>query len=231
VNQQGQGQERMKIGEALARMVHRSRFVLWGVLAVIVVLFLGYFVWNEIDKKWTYDSTVLAEGAQELSQKWSAEQDTQKKAALESDLAGQLSKLISRYPRQYGGQRGLLLRADMSLAKKAWDDAREDYEDLAKRFPRSYLAPIALFNAAVCLEEKGERDAAKALYLKVADSYKDAPVAPRALFGAGRIDEENEAFAEAGKRYDQLASQYPASDWTKLGKNRIIALKVLGKLN
>ncbi len=226
-----QPQEKLKIGEVLTRAVDRFRFVLWGVLGAAAVFLLAYFVYNEIDKKLTYDSTLLAEGAETLYQSWALESDATKKATLETDLKDQLARLVSKYPRQYGGQRGLLLRADLAFAGKSWDDAQADYEALAKRFPRSYLAPIALFNAAICLEEKGDKDDAQGLYDKVVKSYADSVIAPRALFNAARIDEEKEAYTEASVRYNDLSTKYPASDWTKLGKNRIIALKVAGKLN
>ncbi len=80
------------------------------------------------------------------------------------------------------------------------------------------------------MEEKGDRDGAQALYMKVISAYKDSAVVPRALFGAARIDEQKGAFEEARKKYDTLDADHPQSVWTKLAKNRIIALKVEGKI-
>ena len=146
------------------------------------------------------------------------------------DLAGQLDRLVARYPRQYGGQRGLFLRADLRFRGKDWEGARADWEQLARRFPASYLASVSLFNAGVCAEEKGDLEAAQALYMRVADGYKDSGAAPRALFDAGRLDEQKGAWDEARRKYELLESDYASSSWTKLAKNRIISLKVEGKL-
>jgi len=231
----GQGQQtqpeplRRRISNFLARTVDRFRIALWVILIAAAVFLIGYLIYTEINKKLIYDSSTLAEGAQDLFDKWTAEPDAAKKATLEKDLTAQVDRLVDRYPRQYGGQRGLFLRADLSYAKKAWDAALKDYETLAGRFPKSYLAPISLFNAAICAEEKGDADGAQKLYARVY-AYKESTVAPRAIFNAGRIDELKGAWAEAQKKYEQMDSLYSQSVWTKLAKNRIVELKVQGKI-
>lgn len=230
----GQGQQtqpeplRRRISNFLARTVDRFRIALWVILIAGAVFLIGYLIYTEINKKLIYDSSTIAESAQDLFDKWTAEPDAAKKATLEKDLTAQVDTLVDRYPRQYGGQRGLFLRADLSYAKKAWDAALKDYETLAGRFPKSYLAPISLFNAAICAEEKGDTDGAQKLYARVY-AYKDSTVAPRAVFNAGRIDELKGAWAEAQKKYEQMDSLYSQSVWTKLAKNRIVELKVQGK--
>ena len=191
---------------------------------------VGYFIYTEVNKKLAADSTVLAEGAQDLYDKWQAESDAAKKAALEKELMDQLQVLINRYPRQYGGQRGLFIRANVSYEKKAWEDAQKDYQTLAARFPTSYLAPISLFDAGVCLEEKGDTAAALAVYTKISQSYQNSPVAPRAMFDVARLDEQKGSYDDARKKYDQIDSLFPTSIWDKLAKNRIIELKVMGKV-
>lgn len=223
-------QEKRKLGEIIAHYVHRVRYVLWGVLIAAAVFLVGYLIWTEVAKKRLVDSSLLAEGAATLFDSWSGEQDAAKKATLEKDLADQLDRLIARYPRQYGGQRGLFLRAEMRFQTKAWDLARADYESIARLFPSSYLAAVGLFNAGVCAEEKGEPDAAQTLYMQVVEKYKDSGAAPRALFDAARLDELKGAWDEARAKYEQMETDYMASTWTKLAKNRIIALKVEGKL-
>jgi TolA-binding protein len=223
-------QENRRVGDIIAHWVHRLRFALWGVLIAAGVFLVGYLVWSEVGKKRLVDSTLLAEGAQTVFDSWAGEPDEAKKAAIEKDLGDQLDRLISRYPRQYGGQRGLFLRADLRFSRKDWDGARADYENLARLFPRSYLAAVSLFNAGVCAEEKGDAEAAQALYMRVADGYTDSGAVPRALFNAGRLDEQKGAWDEARAKYERLESDYAASSWTKLAKNRIISLKVEGKL-
>jgi len=236
VQQTGQGQQsaptplRRRISNFLAHTVDRFRIALWVVLIAAAVFLVGYLVYSEVNKKIIADSTLQVEGAQGVYDSWQTETDAAKKAALEKDLGDRLNRVISRYPRQYGGQRALFLRAEVGYAKKDWDAALKDYTTLASRFSTSYLAPVSLFDAAVCLEEKGDKDTAQKLYVQAYTSYKDSTVAPRALFDAGRLDEAKGVWTDAQKKYEQMDSLYGQSAWTKLAKNRVIELKVQGKI-
>jgi tetratricopeptide (TPR) repeat protein len=234
--QTSQGQQvpteplRRRISNFLARTVDRFRVALWVILITAAVLLVAYFIYNEVNRKLISDATMLAEGAESIYSSWQSESDAAKKATLEKDLKAQLDQLIGRFARQYGGQRGLFIRAELSFQAKAWDAALKDYESLAVTFPKSYLAPVSLFDAAICSEEKGDRDNAQRLYVKAYESFPESTVAPRAIFNAARLDEEKSAWAEAQKRYELIDSQYSQSEWNKLAKNRLIQLKVLGKI-
>jgi tetratricopeptide (TPR) repeat protein len=221
---------RRRINHFLSNMVSRFRIALLVILIAAAAFLAGYFIYNEVSKKLVADSTLLAERVQVKFDTWRGETDVAKKPELEKDLLDQLGSLINRYPRQYGGQRGLFLRADVNYGKKAWDEALKDYVALAARFPKSYLAPISLFNAAVCYEEKGDTDNALKLYAQVASSYKDSTSAPRALFDSGRLYEAKSDWANAQKAYQSMDGLYAQSMWTRLAKNRLVALKVLGKI-
>ncbi len=220
---------RRRISGFLAHMVTRFRIGLLVVLIAAAAFLVGYFVYDQVNKKLAADSTLIAESAEDLYGKWQGETDVAKKAAIEKDLLDQLGRVISRYPRQYGAERGLFVRAALYTEKKSWDPALADYTTLASRFPKSYLAPISLFNAAVCLEEKGDAEGAEKLYVRAFTDYKDSTVAPRAIFDAGRLDEAKGAWADAQKKYESMDSLYSQSIWTKLAKNRLVELKVLGK--
>jgi len=223
-------QEKRRPSEILSHYVHTWRYILWGILALAVAFLIAYFVYTEVNRRLATQSTALSEEVQDLFDKWSTEGNADKKAALEKDLLEKADRVLTRYPRQYGGERALFLRASVRFDKKAWDDAAKDYKSLADRFPRSYLTPVALFDAAACLEEKGDREGAEALYMSVVNGHKNSAVVPRALFAAGRIDEDRGAFDDARKKYETLDTDHPQSGWTKLAKNRIIALKVEGKI-
>ncbi len=162
VQQQGQKvpQEpmRRRINNFLARTVDRFRIALLVILIAAAAFLVGYLIYGEIAKKLAADSTTLAESMQTKFDAWQSESDATKKAALEKDLVAQLGTLISRYPRQYGGQRGLFLRADVSYNDKSWDAAIKDYQALADHFPKSYLAPVSLFNAGGMRRGEGRRE-------------------------------------------------------------------------
>jgi TolA-binding protein len=224
-------QERMgrRISAFLTRSVSRFRIALLVLLAAAAAALIGYFVYMEVSKKLANESAAMAERLQDQYDNWKQESDASKKAALEKDLFDGLGTLIARYPRQYGGQRGLFLRAQANFDNKAWDASLADYQTLAARFPGSYLAPISLFDAAVCYEEKGDTDSALKLCIRASTDYKDSSVAPRATFDAGRLYEAKSDWANAQKTYQSMDETWPQSLWTRLAKNRLIELKVLGK--
>jgi len=221
---------RRRISNFLARSVSRFRIALLVIVVAAAAALVGYFIYGEVTRKLANDSALMAERLQTQYDSWRQESDAAKKAALEKDLFDQLGTLINRYPHQYGGQRGLFLRAEAWYEKKTWDSAAKDYQTLADRFPKSYLAPISLFDAAVCAEEKGDTDNALALYVKAASGYRDSAVAPRALFDAGRLYEAKGDWANAQKTYQSMDESYAQSMWTRLAKNRLVELRVLGKV-
>jgi TolA-binding protein len=223
-------QEKPRIHHILTHLVHRGRYALWTILILIAVFLVVYFAWTQWNTKRAADSTLAAEAVQDQYDKWNSESNADKKATLEKALMDGVDQLVARYPRHYGGERGLYIRANVFFADKSWEKAAGDYQELAKRFPQSYLAPISLFEAGVCLEQKGDKAGAQALYMRVTDGYKDSAAAPRALFDAARLDEDKGAFEDAQKKYDTLGTSFASSQWTTLAKNRIIALKVAGKI-
>jgi TolA-binding protein len=218
------------IADGLSRFLHRFRFVLWGVLGAALVFLVGWFGWAEINRRQSADATLRAEQAQKVYDQWTAETDASKKTGLQKDLAARLDALVARHGRLYGTQRALLLRADMNFGLASWDAAAADYRELARRFPSSYLAPIALFNAGVSLEEKADTAGAAAAYTEVVTRFKGSAVAPRALFALGRLAEGAGTWDEAKTRYEELDTDWPSSEWAKLAKNRLVALKVAGKI-
>jgi TolA-binding protein len=222
--------EKRRPADVVAGILHNLRYVLLGVLILGAVFIIVFFVWTAVNDKAAADSTVAAETVEKQFNTWQGETDAAKKTAAEQELLAALDGLISRYPRQYGGQRGLYWRAEVYFSGKLWDKAAADYSELAARFPQSYLAPISLYNAGVALEQNGDSEGALAKYLTITKNYKDTGVAPRALFDAGRLYEAKNAVEDAQKSYESLESTYPGSEWTKFAKNRVIALKVEGKI-
>lgn len=219
-----------RIASALTQFLNRFRFAIWGLLGAVLVFLAGYVVWSEITRRQSAVATREVEQAEEIYDAWTAETDAAKKEALQTDLLARLDGLAARPGRLYGSQRALKLRADLRFELGAWDEAAADYREIARRFPASYLAPIALFDAATCLEEKGDREGAVGLYTELVTRWKGTSVAPRALFALGRLAEEAQSWDEARSRYEQLDAEWPSSAWTQLAKNRLIALKVAGKI-
>jgi TolA-binding protein len=216
--------------DRLSTVLQKGRLPLLIVLIAGLAGLIGYFVYNEVQAAAREKSAVWAEKTQDLEQQWSAEADATKKQALEKEINDLLDRILSRYPRQYAAQRALLLRAEMAYGSKDWSKAAENYQALAGRFPRSYLAPLGLLYAGVSYEELGDAKKALASYQRIAQRYRDSYLLPHVLFSIGRLLETDGDNAGALKAYNQLEDDHPDSNWTKLARNRILQLKIEGKI-
>jgi tetratricopeptide (TPR) repeat protein len=226
-----QGEAKTRFIDLLSGFLHKFRIVFLVLLAVLLAVVIAYFAWSEWQSAAREKSTLWAENAQDLYQKWVSEPDVTKKQATEKELNELLQRILSKYPRQYGAQRAQLISADMAYEAKDWSKAAGDYLALAQRFPRSYLAPLGLLYGGVCYEEQGDAQKALAAYEQLTKRYKDSYLQPRALFSTGRLLEQAGDFAGAKKAYDQMEEKYPLSNWTKAARNRIIELGIKGKIS
>lgn len=103
---------------------------------------------------------------------------------------------------------------------------QEDYASAKDAFLKAYelntkiyLAPIALVNEAACTEAMGDTTGALDLYNKVFDDYKESGVAAKALFNVARIYLQQGNTQLAGTVFEQVATDYPNSEYGKLAKN------------
>jgi TolA-binding protein len=146
------------------------------------------------------------------------------------ELEQLIEEILSRYPRQYAAQRAIFIRANLAFENEQWPEAADQYRALAKSFPKSYLAPLSLFNAAVSYEQADDLEQGIAAYRDLSEQFADNFLVPHALFSMGRLYEVNEDYQSAFEVYNRLEDEFPLSNWTKMGRNRIIDLKVKGRI-
>lgn len=134
-----------------------------------------------------------------------------------TDLAGKGSK----YPS---------LKAEYLLGMVAFQD--EEYQKAADSFlsvyteaDGNYLGSLALANAAAAAEELGDDSLALEYYTKIIDEFGfTAAESPKALFGQARLQEKSGNIELAKATFQQLADQFPTSEYAKLATNRLALL-------
>jgi len=218
-----------RITDKLSRFLQRSRIPLLVTLIVLAVFVIGYFGWTEWERRARERSAVQAEQAQELYREWQSEQDPDARQGLEEDLRARLTDIRKSYPRQYAAQRAAFLEGSLEYELEQWEAAAKAFASLASRAPKSYLAPLALMNAGICYERLGAPQEALSAYRRVVDGYEDSFLVPEVLFAIGRLEEQEGNYPAAVEAYNLLEEQHPLSNWTKLGRNRIIALELDGR--
>ena len=152
----------------------------------------------------------------------------------ETEIAARQDKAVSSLSELVGksgivGVRANMLSAEIYYQKKDFENARSAWLAAAQKGKNTYIAPIAFFNAASCSEELGNLDDAAAGY-KSASEVKDFYEAAHALFSLGRVQEAKGDFVAAAASYQALVDKSPEDSWAKLAKNRLVSLKISGKV-
>lgn len=152
----------------------------------------------------------------------------------ETEIAARQDKAVSSLSELVGksgivGVRANMLSAEIYYQKKDFENARSAWLAAAQKGKNTYIVPIAFFNAASCSEELGNLDDAAAGY-KSASEVKDFYEAAHALFSLGRVQEAKGDFVAAAASYQALVDKSPEDSWAKLAKNRLVSLKISGKV-
>ena len=103
--------------------------------------------------------------------------------------------------------------------QEEYEEARDAFKKAYELNTKIYLAPLALVNEAACEEALGNTSAAISLYSTIVSDYAESGVGAKALFNAGRIYYEQGNTELAKTYFEQVATDYPNSEYGKLGKN------------
>lgn len=224
--------ETLTTSERLAAFLSGHRTLLLVLGAALLVSVFGAVIIYQV-----YDTRMerAARAAELLAQDWeewqrlsrTGEEDAL--AAVETRLRDRAESTIRDYSRSYGALRSLHILSLLEWELENHEALRETSLQLVDRFPGSHLVGTALVNAAAASEEMGDPAEARRLLERVA-SGEGAPTLekPRALFNLGRLAEEAGESMEALEYYNRLVNDHPDSNWTNLGRNRIIWLSSRG---
>jgi tetratricopeptide (TPR) repeat protein len=103
--------------------------------------------------------------------------------------------------------------------QEEYTEARDAFKKAYELNKDIYLAPLALVNEAACEEALENDSAAIELYNQIANDYPESGVAAKALFNLGRIYYQQGSTELAKTVFEQVATDYPNSEYGKLGKN------------
>lgn len=221
--------EEQHIAHHIADFLRKFRVVLFGILGAVILVLIVVAIWTAVTESRMKASTLAIENAENQLSSYQSEQDATKKAALEMSLKTSLDKVIASYPHLYAAQKAYAIKAQLAEDAKDWQSAENDWLAASKLLKKDFFAPIALQSAAVAAEERGAEDKAAGYYKTfIAEYGKNAVGIVHAYFALGRIAETAKNYTEAIGYYEKLVSTYPDDDWTKLAKDRILALRSQG---
>lgn len=222
---------KQKFLASLSNLLHKYKTFLIVILVIIIVGVVIFAIASEIVKNRINTSTHEIEQVQDDYEHWLAAEEEDKKSELEQSILAETETIINRYSKLYAAQRAYFIRGMLHFDKNELEKAVMNFSEVVSTFPQSYLAPISLVNNAIALEESGKIEEAIDTYSQVIAEYRDSfPGIPEALFSLGRLYEKVGDFSSAFDVYSDLEDSFPSSNWTKLARNRIIRLKVDGKI-
>ena len=142
--------------------------------------------------------------------------------ALVSDLQALASKGGSKYPEL----KAEYLLAMVNYTNEDFTTALDGFLKIADIGKDLYLGTLALINAAVASEQLGDKVKALEYYQRVYDTYgKETPESPKALFNVARLQEANNNATLAKAVLQQLADEFPNSEYAKLAQSRLVVLQ------
>jgi len=134
-----------------------------------------------------------------------------------TDLAGKGSK--------YPSQKAEYLLGMIAFQDEAYQKAIDSFLSVYSNADGSYLGSLALANAAAAAEELGNDSLALEYYTKIIDEFGfTAAESPKALFGQAHLQEKSGNTELAKATFQQLADQFPTSEFAKLAINRVALL-------
>jgi len=222
-------EEQQHITHHVADFLRRFRLVLLGILGAVIVVVIAVAIWTAVTESQMKDSTLAIENAENELSTYQSEQDQTKKAALEKTLTASLDKIIVSWPKLYAAQKAHAIKAQLDETAKDWAGAEKEWVAASNLLKNDFLAPIALQSAAAAAEERGADDKAAGYYKTLLAKYgKNTVGVVHAYFALGRISEESKDYTAAVGYYEKIVAGYPNDDWTKLAKDRILALRSQG---
>ncbi|MFP4362407.1 MAG: tetratricopeptide repeat protein [Spirochaetia bacterium] len=221
-----------KLIQALSSGIYKHRFLLIGLFVFMVVFFIVFGVYSELQKSRSQEAAEHIEAVNEQFITWIDTTDEDEKTAIAEEIFESTESILETYPNTFAAQKAMFIQANLDFNQENYEEAITGFTQLIDRYPETYLAPIAQFNIAAAYENLEEADNAIAAFESLLADFPQAVAQnTRALMNVGRLHESQEEWEEAEIAYTRLIDGYPESHWTNIAENRIIYLTVSGYID
>lgn len=203
---------------------NRKLLIILGGVVLAVLIALGVVLYvndRNLEKRFSQIDSLQSTYTSLMAEDASGEGYQEKLDSLVADL-----KALS----VSGGKKYPGARAEYMLGLVYWDladyqQAMDAFLNAHSRMPSTYLGSLSLFNAGACAEELGDDVKAIEYYQRIWDDYgNQAAESPKALFGIARLNEKAGNTELAQATFQQLADEFPSSEYAKLAQNRLLLL-------
>lgn len=205
-------------------------FSKWGVviayisvvilIAAIALVSIGIYESKRLNKQ--FNEIDLLESDYMIFQ--SLGEDDESYAQKREELLLGLNALASK-GKGYPALKAQYLLGLFAFTEGSYREAIDHFNGVYQMGKNTYFQSLALANAAASAENMGDVQQALEYYTRIIDEFGfEAAESPKALFAQGRLEEGRGNTDLAKATFQQLADQFPNSEYAKLALNRIAFL-------
>lgn len=214
-----------RLEASLNSLLGRNKKLLLIVFIVIIVALVGLGIGTSISKSTLNKQFNLID---ELEDSYASLQvmdsDDAAYQTKYDELIAQLTDLAGKKA-NYPSLKAEYLMGMIAFEKGEFQKALDSFFAVYGKAKDTYMGSLSLSNAAVAAEELDNSALALEYYTKLIDEFGfSAAEAPKALFAQGRLQESGGNKELAKATFQQLADQFPGSEFGKLAKNRLALL-------
>lgn len=216
--------EKMQNGLSNFIIGNRKLLIIVGCAILVVLIALGVVLYmndRNLEKQFTQIDSLQSTYTALMAEDATAEGYQAKMDSLVADLEALSVSGGKKYP----GARAMYMLGLIYQDQADYQRAMAAFLDTHSRMSDTYLGSLALFNAGACAEDLGDDAKAMEYYQRVWDDYgNQAAESPKALFGIARLNEKAGDTELAKATFQQLADEFPSSEYAKLAQNRLLLL-------
>lgn len=210
---------------SLNSMLGKNKKVLLIALIVIVVALIGLGIGTSVAKSNLNKQFNLID---ELEDSYATLQGMDSEAAdyqaKYDDLLAQLQDLASKGAK-YPALKAEYVLGMIAFEKEEYQKALDSFYSVYGKSKETYMGSLSLSNAGAAAEELDNTALALEYYTKLIDEFGfSAAEAPKALFAQARLQENGGNVELAKATFQQLADQFPGSEFGKLAQNKLALL-------
>jgi len=195
------------------------------VLLAIVLVLIGLGIGSSVSKKSQQAQFDLIDRLQSSYQDLSV-MDSEDAAYQEAydTLVGDLNALATK-SKGYPGLKATYILGMLAYEHDDYQGALDTFKQVYDRSKQTYMGSLALANAAASAENLGNDALALEYWTRIIDEYGfTAAESPKALFGQARLQQKMGNIDLAKATFQQLADQFPTSEFAKLATNSLAVL-------
>ncbi|MDC7236567.1 MAG: hypothetical protein PQJ49_02255 [Sphaerochaetaceae bacterium] len=214
--------ENQVIENQVSSFLSNNSKIIKYILIAIVVVILGIIILNAaMNSKAEKNMDALEVAQTEFASATAADADSE---TYSEDLEKAISDLEAlENEKGYVGLKSSYLLALKEFSDEDYQSALDKFINISEKASGTYMGSLSLSNAIVCAEQLGDDLLVEEYCQQLLDTYgNDAAETPKTMFTLARIYEKQGNSELAQGQFQQLADQFPNSEYGKLAQNSLL---------